>query len=62
MTDAINAKSEALDLRELSSKELDAVSGGSIKLGGLMGGGGPMGILNQIMQQMQQMQQGQQGG
>ncbi len=29
MTDAINAKSEALELHELSSGELDAVSGGS---------------------------------
>ena len=28
MTDAINAKSEALELHELSSEELDAVSGG----------------------------------
>jgi hypothetical protein len=26
---AINSKSEALDVRELSSKELDAVSGGN---------------------------------
>jgi bacteriocin-like protein len=26
---AVNAKSEALELHELSSKELDAVSGGS---------------------------------
>lgn len=28
---AVNAKSEALELHELSSKELDAVSGGSKK-------------------------------
>ena len=28
MTDAINAKSEALELHELSTEELDAVSGG----------------------------------
>ena len=28
MTDAINAKSEALELHELSSEELGAVSGG----------------------------------
>jgi hypothetical protein len=28
MTAAINAKSEALELHELSSEELDAVSGG----------------------------------
>ena len=31
MTDAINAKSEALELHELSSEELDAVSGGGTK-------------------------------
>jgi hypothetical protein len=31
MTDAINAKSEALELHELSSEELDAVSGGDNK-------------------------------
>lgn len=31
MTDAINAKSEALELHELSSEELDAVSGGDAK-------------------------------
>ena len=31
MTDAINAKSEALELHELSSEELDAVSGGTNK-------------------------------
>jgi hypothetical protein len=29
MTGVINAKSEALELHELSSQELDAVSGGS---------------------------------
>jgi hypothetical protein len=50
---AINAKSEALELHELSSEELDRVSGGFI-----VGGGGPMGMLNQIMQQVQQVQQG----
>jgi hypothetical protein len=58
---AINAKSEALELHELSSEELDSVSGG-IKgaLEGVcskdegMGGGG--GMFNQIMQQVQQMQ------
>jgi hypothetical protein len=31
MTDAINAKSEALELHKLSSEELDAVSGGDKK-------------------------------
>jgi hypothetical protein len=36
MTDAINAKSEALELHELSSEELDRVSGGVIK--GALGG------------------------
>jgi hypothetical protein len=58
---AINAKSEALELHELSSEELDAVSGGFIVKGGLEGvcskgegtGGGPMGMINQIMQQVQ---------
>jgi hypothetical protein len=40
---------------ELSCEELDRVSGG-VKLGGIMGGGGPMGYLNQIMQQVQQQQ------
>ena len=30
MTDAINAKSKALELHELSSEELDAVAGGSV--------------------------------
>ena len=59
MTDAINAKSEALELRECSSKELDAVSGG--QLGGTMGGGiGRMETI--IMEIRQQMVQGQQGG
>ena len=53
---AINAKSEALDVRELSSKELDAVSGGASGLGGIMGGGGPMGMINQIIQMVQQEQ------
>jgi hypothetical protein len=53
---AINAKSEALNVRELSSEELDRVSGGS-GLGGIMGGGGPMGMINQIMQMVQQQQQ-----
>jgi hypothetical protein len=61
---AINAKSKALELHELSSEELDSVSGGGIKgaLEGVcskdevMGGGGPMGMFNQIMQQVQQMQ------
>jgi hypothetical protein len=45
---ATNAKSEALEPHELSSEELDRVSGGFI--GGLLGGGGPMGMINQIMQ------------
>jgi hypothetical protein len=31
---AINAKSEALELHELSSEELDAVSGGSVSVAG----------------------------
>lgn len=53
---AINAKSEALELHELSSEELDRVGGGS-GLGGIMGGGGPMAMLNQIMQMVQQQQQ-----
>ena len=54
---AINAKSEAL-LHELSSEELDRVSGGSKGggLGGITGGGGPMGMMNQIMQMVQQLQ------
>ena len=30
---ALNAKSEALELHELSSEELDAVSGGDLKIG-----------------------------
>jgi hypothetical protein len=56
------------DTRELEISELDRVSGGFIKgalegvcskdegTGGVMGGGGPMGNLNQIMQMVQQMQ------
>jgi hypothetical protein len=47
MADAINAKSEALELHELSSEELDRVSGGFV------GGGGPMAMINQIMQMVQ---------
>jgi hypothetical protein len=50
---ATNAKSEALEPHELSSEELDRVSGGFI-----VGGGGPMGMINQIMQ-MVQLPQGQ---
>ena len=38
---ATNAKSEALEPHELSSEELDRVSGGFI-----FGGGGPMGMIN----------------
>jgi hypothetical protein len=56
---------------ELSSEELDSVSGGingavegvcskgegtSGTMGGIMGGGGPMGMINQIMQMVQQPQ------
>jgi hypothetical protein len=41
---------------ELSCEELDRVSGG------MMGGGGPVGVMNQIMQMVQQMVQGQQQG
>jgi hypothetical protein len=60
MTDAINAKSDVL-----GERELDRVSGGFIK-GALEGvcskdegrGGGPMGMINQIMQSVQQLQQG----
>ena len=40
---------------ELTIGELDAVNGGS--LGGIMGGGGPMGLINQIMQMVQTQQQ-----
>jgi hypothetical protein len=64
MTDAINAKSEALELHELSSEELDRVSGGFWGLEEVCSivqgegrGGGPMGMINQIMQQVQQMNQ-----
>jgi hypothetical protein len=55
---AINAKSEALELRDLSSEDLDAVSGGwfcsFIFLGGSEGGGqnDPAQMFAQIMQQM----------
>jgi hypothetical protein len=46
---------------ELSCEELDRVSGGD--MGGVMGGAGPMGIMNEIMQMVQQqMVQGQQRG
>jgi hypothetical protein len=64
---AINAKSEALELHELSSEELDRVSGGFIKGAlegvcskgeGMVGGGGPMGMISQIMQ-MVRLPQGQ---
>jgi hypothetical protein len=40
---------------ELTIGELDAVNGGAFGLGGIMGGGGPMGMLNQIMQTIQKM-------
>jgi hypothetical protein len=36
---AINAKGEALELHELSSEELDAVSGGSVSVVGTVAGG-----------------------
>jgi hypothetical protein len=56
MTDTINAKSEALELRECSSKELDAVSGG-------FDGQMRAGLLEMIIKEVnQQMVQGQQGG
>jgi hypothetical protein len=55
MTDAINAKSEALELRECSSKELDAVSGG--QLGGLMGVGRLETLIKELNQQMVEAQQ-----
>jgi hypothetical protein len=45
---------------ELSCEELDRVSGGD--MGSIMGGGLPMGVLNEIMQMVQQMAQGQQRG
>jgi hypothetical protein len=60
---AINAKSEALELRELSSEELDAVSGGFFRelvrrlLGREETAGGqndPAQMFSQIMQQMTQ--------
>jgi hypothetical protein len=66
---AINAKSEALELHELSSEELEAVSGGFIHLplvaykvasaskGGEGTGGGmndPAQMFQQIMQQLTQ--------
>ena len=38
---------------ELTIDELDAVNGDAPGLGGIMGGGGPMGMLNQIMQTVQ---------
>jgi hypothetical protein len=38
----------------LEDYELDSVSGGTPALGGIMGGGGPMGLLNEIMQIVQQ--------
>jgi hypothetical protein len=50
------------DTRELEIGELDRVSGGTIKGAlegvcskgeGMVGGGGPMGMLNQIMQTVQ---------
>ena len=52
------------DTRELEIGELDSVSGGTIKGAlegvcrneGASGGGGPMGMLQQIMQQSQQLQ------
>jgi hypothetical protein len=69
---AINAKSEALELPELSSEELDAVSGGSLSsfLGGFLasltggvqqggeGGGGQNDPAQMFQQIMQQVTQG----
>jgi hypothetical protein len=71
---AINAKSEALELHELSSEQLDAVSGGFYDFGGYAwllptravigveqcyGGGGGMNDPAQMFQQiMQQLTQG----
>jgi hypothetical protein len=55
---ATNAKSEALEPHELSSEELDRVSGGFGGLGGIMG----VGMINEIMQMVQQQVQGQQKG
>ena len=54
---AINAKSKALEQRELSSEELDAVSGGSIVsiLGGFLAS------LTNALQQQQQGAEGAQG-
>jgi hypothetical protein len=61
---AINAKSEALEPRELSSEDLDAVSGGSLfsflrlyRSGSGSQGGGqndPAQMFQQIMQQLTQ--------
>jgi hypothetical protein len=48
---AINAKGEALDLHELSSEELDAVSGGSL-----------ISFLVGFVQQAQRQQGGDSGG
>jgi hypothetical protein len=44
------------EIHELTIGELDAVNGGS-GLGGIMGGGGPMGMINQITQMVQTQQQ-----
>jgi len=60
---AISAKSEALELHELSSEELDAVSGGffshfiSLASQGETGGGGTSGGQNDPAQQFQQILQ-----
>ena len=57
---AINAKSEALDVHKLSSEELDAVSGGFflsfIKGAGEAAGGqnDPAQMFQQVMQQLTQ--------
>ena len=42
--------------RVLKDEELDVVSGGMSGLGSIMGGGGPMSMINQIMQMVQQSQ------
>ena len=57
---AINANSEALELRDLSSEELDAVSGGFLgrllgsKTRGQGGQNDPAQMFQQIMQQLTQ--------
>jgi bacteriocin-like protein len=60
MTATINTAATSKQVREptqeLSEDELNAVAGGRPGAQSLQGGGGPMGMMNQIMQTVQTLQ------